>query len=105
MCRDRQGQTQTHEDAEYINTDFTNRYPLATAKNKCLNTRADTEGHALTELSLNNTLTRRQGPGVHLDAQANSDPHLYRLKLTGAESGRHTRTHRHSFIQVHKCRL
>lgn len=52
------------------------------------------------KLSLNDTLTPRQGPGVHLDAYANSDPHRHRLKPTDAESSRHAESHTQLHAEV-----
>lgn len=64
MCRDKQGQTQTHEDAKYINIDFTDRHPLAQLKIN-VSIREQTQGVMHSWLSLGNTLTHRQVLDVH----------------------------------------
>lgn len=44
-------------------------------------------------------MTHRQVPGTHLDACAKSDPYLYRLKQTDAESDTQTQL----YTEVHKA--
>ena len=74
MCRDKQGQTQTHEDAKYINIDFTDRHPLQQLKIN-VSIREQTQGVMHSWVSLSNTLTHRQVSDVHL-------MHMQTLTLT-----------------------
>lgn len=74
MCRDKKGQTQTHEDANYINIDFTNRHPLAQLEIN-VSIHEQTQGVMHSRLPLSNTLTHRQVSDVHL-------MHMQTLTLT-----------------------